>query len=604
MARRETLSVVFGAILCAAGVAAAYWPALNNDFVWDDWVPLVDSPLFRDPRQWWEALLAPPLGNLRVAFRPIAMLSFMLQLWAGQTEPAAFHLTNVAVHAANVFLLVLIAWRLLPRTASALPAAIVCGLVYGLHPALTEPVVWISCRYDLLMTFFLLLALLFDRVLPERGWARTTLVGAAFLGAALCKETAVGFVFALPIVHLALDQARGSPLDRGAPGRIIRENGTVYAALFIACVVYLAVRYAASGASLGMERMAMQFDDLQSPAQRLLAVLSSMAYYICDALWPFQGITPSRSLRLPIAAIDVLPVIGASAAVIAAVGIASRTGAAGRALALLFVAFLVSLAPVSNFAPLPGRLGELWAASRYLAFPLTLLCLALPFAFQATAARVARHLSRPRALLAALVGAWLAASLVSVRGIIPLWANDGTVNYWAIQQGAADYWRYYNLGNYYVKIGATQKARETFLAALKLRNWPYGWYGLGIAEAGLGNTRQAINRFRRSLDIDRNLIRSRIHIARLEMSAGDYGAATQVLEEGLTGIRQADFPDEEGVVRYLLGTAYAALGRDSQAVAQLTAARALASSPQERAAAEAALKSVGTTDPAPSSGRP
>ena len=60
-----------------------------------------------------------------------------------------FHIVNVAIHAANAFLLVLVAWRLhagaeSKRTAAV--SAVLCGLVYGMHPALTEPVAWMSCR--------------------------------------------------------------------------------------------------------------------------------------------------------------------------------------------------------------------------------------------------------------------------------------------------------------------------------------------------------------------------------------------------------------------------------------------------------------------------
>jgi hypothetical protein len=583
--RGDLGSAVIAGILCAAAVAAAYWPALNNGFVWDDWVPLVNTPLFRDPARWLEAISAPPLND-RVAFRPVAMLSFMLQLWAGQSTPGPFHLINLAIHCSSVLLLVLIVRRLLVKDRGAVadrravPAAAACGLVYGLHPALTEPVIWISCRYDLLLAFFALLALLADRALPAQGWKRAMFVGAAFFGAACSKESAVGFLLALPLVHWALD-------------RDLRGSWRIYVALFGASLLYLAARYAASGASLGMGRMAEQFGDIPSAGQRVLAIAASMAYYVRDAVWPFQGLTPSRALQLPIHAPDVLPVIVMSAAVTAIVLLASLGGSDGRTLALLFTAFLAALLPMSNVSPLPGRFGQIWASSRYLAFPISLLCLALPFGYRVIEARLASVLNHSRVLLMVVIAGWIAASLVNVRGIIPLWANDGAMNLWAIERGAATHWRYANLGEYYLTIGAFKEAREALRHAVELRSdATYHWFDLGVAEAQLGDGAAAEAAFRRSLALDANVIKSRINIAKLEMRAGHHAAAAQLLEEGEKRLPKADDPSREGVLRYLLGKSYAAPGRPGEAEAQLKAAHALAETPDERAAAESALKAL------------
>lgn len=595
MPSRGFLATVTGGILAALAVTAVYWPARENGFVWDDWLPLVNSPVFRDPALWREAILTAPLKD-PVATRPVAMLSFMLQLWAGQTEPGPFHVVNIMVHAANVFLLVLVAWHFL-RDASwpriMVPGAVLSGLVYGFHPALTESVLWISCRYDLLMTFFLLQALLLDRALPAAGWARPVLVSAAFIFAVLSKETAVGFLLALPFVHLALSQSRGEPLNRAALARTLAAHYRVYIALFVASALYLAARYALFGASIGMQRMAVQFEDIPSLDQRVLAVVASLAQHVSDALWPFQGIIPSRALQLPVKVMDILPAVATSACAFIAVIVAGRTGAAGRSLALLFLAFIASLVPVSNLIPLPGRQGELWVASRYLTFPLALLCLAGPYTFRVVASLLESHGSRLQALLLAMVVAWVAASVANVRVTIPLWKNEGTLGLWGIRQGATDNWRHLSLGEYYLKTGALHEAREAFVTAAALRN-DVGetWYFLGLVEAQLDNTAEAGKAFRRALSLDRDIIKARINIAKLELAAGNTGAAAEVLEGGLGRLEEADDPDQIGVLHYLLGQAYSALGRTDEAVMQLKAALARAQNPQERDAAEKALRSL------------
>ncbi|HXF67790.1 MAG TPA: tetratricopeptide repeat protein [Burkholderiales bacterium] len=596
MRDRGFATAVAGGIAASLAVTATYWPALGNGFVWDDWVPLVDSPVFREPARWREALLTPPLQD-PVGVRPLAMLSFMLQLWAGHREPAPFHLANIGIHALNVLLLVLLVWRVLSEGASRqwvrAVAAASSGLLYGLHPALTEPVAWISCRYDLLMTFFLLLGLLLDRMLPAGGWPRACLVGAAFFAAMLSKETAVGFLPALPLVHLALVRRESAALGRAFLVQALAAHGRVYAALFAAFALYLAGRFALYGPALGLERMIAQFGDVGAPGERMLAFVASYSRHVHDALWPFQRIVPSRSLQLPISVTEVAPTIAAAAGATTLILLAARAGDCGRRLMLLFMAFLAAIAPVSNLLPLPGRPGELWVASRYLTFPLVFVCLAAPFAFRLAESLLARHVSRPRALLAALAAAWLAASFASVRVTVPLWRDDGTLNEWAIASGAASDWRYSNLGEYYFKTRALDKAREAFLNAVRLRGTEgYHWYHLGIAEAALGNSEQARRAFRQALELNRDIIRARIDLAKLELAAGDPQAAAKVLQEGVERLPYSDDPGEEGTLRYLLGRAYGALGRSEQAAAQLRAALRLAQNPADRRAAEEALRAL------------
>lgn len=593
MPGRGILPAVLWGMLAAVFVASVYWPARENGFVWDDWVPLVHSPVFRDPGEWREAMLTAPLKD-PVATRPLAMLSFMLQLWAGQTGPGPFHLASLLLHAANVFLLALLAWRVLQGAASPRMAALgaaLTGLIYGLHPALTESVLWISCRYDLLMTLFLLLALLLDRTLPAGGWLRPLLVSIAFISAVLSKETGVGFLFALPFVHYALHRSGDGPRARTVWAEIAARNWKVYLALFVISLLYLGVRYALFGASIGMERMALQFHEIDSLDQRMLAVAASLTRHVSDAVWPFQNMIPSRSLHLPIDAVEVLPLIAAAAGIVLAVMVATRSGAAPPVMALLLLAFVAALIPVSNVLPLPGRWGEIWVSSRYLTFPLVMVCLAAPFAIRAAETHLSRHVSRPRVLLLAIVAAWIAASVVNIRVTIPLWKDERALGLWALQQGAREYWRYQNLGEHYLRNREFQEAREAFATAVALRgDLGLNWNNLGLSEALLGNPAEAHRAFRRAIEVDPDILSARINIARLELAAGKPQAAVQVLEDGLGRHVGAEERDQVGVLHFLLGKAYAATGRADDAVAQLKAAQAQAQNPQDRAAAERALR--------------
>jgi tetratricopeptide (TPR) repeat protein len=590
---RGFIPVVTGGILTAIVVMAVYWPARENGFVWDDWEPLTQSPVFRDPSRWREALLTAPLKD-PVATRPVAMLSFMLQLWAGHTEPGPFHVASLLLHAVNVFLVSLLTWRFIRGTATARMAALggaLAGLTYGLHPALTESVLWISCRYDLLMTFFLLFALLLDRTLSAGRWLRPILVSGMFLSAVLSKETAVGFLLALPLLHMALCRLGDQPSAASIWASTWAQNWKVYLALFTVSILYLCARYALFGASIGMDRMAFQFHDVDSPDQRALAVAASLSQHILDALWPFRNVIPSRSLQLPIEFSDILPQVAVGTCILLVVILGLRSGGVVATVALLFLAFLASLAPVSNLLPLPGRLGELWVSSRYLTFPLVIVCLALPLAVGVAQACLARHVSRSRTLLVAIIAAWLTASILNVRVTIPLWKNEETLGLWALRQGATEYWRYQNLGDYHLRMRKFQQAREAFAAAVKLRgDLGLIWNQLGLAEALLGNTAEAHRAFRRAVEVDPNIVSARINIAKLELAAGKPQAAAQVLEQALGRTIDPEEDDDVGMLYYLLGNAYAAIGRSADAVAALEAAQAYAQNPQDRSTAGEALR--------------
>ena len=176
----------------AAGVAVAliaalvYLPALSTGFNADDYLILWRVKAIEG--------LGDPLGYFKFAFyeyfRPLGFLSYALDWRVRHLDAFGFHLTNIALHAANSFLVFRLARRLLQT-----PAAIVAGLLFALHPASHEVVYWIAARFDLLATFFALLALaLLTR--PEQRWrvAGTLAFGLALLA----KESAISLLIIAP----------------------------------------------------------------------------------------------------------------------------------------------------------------------------------------------------------------------------------------------------------------------------------------------------------------------------------------------------------------------------------------------------------------------
>jgi hypothetical protein len=196
---------VFGLMLEIAVVFFSYHPSLENLFVWDDESYIYYLPFVRESTFWLKALTEPFFISTNY-YRPLPLLTFMLDYRLGGGQPWLFHLTNLLFHIVNTVLVVfLTATGSGPLQRPTVPLKIWrCWPDYstGCIRYLVEPVAWISGRFDLMVTFFLLLALLLDG-LPSL-WKRSIGIGLCFFLAALCKEMAVAFPLVLVFWHLAL----------------------------------------------------------------------------------------------------------------------------------------------------------------------------------------------------------------------------------------------------------------------------------------------------------------------------------------------------------------------------------------------------------------
>ena len=129
---------------------AAYSPALNGGFIWDDDYFVSRNPTLNS----WAGLVkiwTDPV--VRLQYYPLVHTSFWIEnhLW-GLSTPG-FHLVNLTLHAINAWLL----WRVLQRLK--LPGAAFAAALFLLHPVEVESVAWITERKNVLSGMFYLLAL-------------------------------------------------------------------------------------------------------------------------------------------------------------------------------------------------------------------------------------------------------------------------------------------------------------------------------------------------------------------------------------------------------------------------------------------------------------
>lgn len=176
--------VVTKAAIVAAATAAIYWRALHAGFHGDDFMILHRLQALAgaaDVARFFR-------GEFFEYYRPLPFVMHAIDWAIAGADARQFHLTNLLIHLASATLVLLIGQRLSPRS----PAGLAAALLFALHAANHEAVVWISARFDLLATFFAL-ASIYCVVRDTRGGR--LLAPVLFFAAILSKESAV----ALPI---------------------------------------------------------------------------------------------------------------------------------------------------------------------------------------------------------------------------------------------------------------------------------------------------------------------------------------------------------------------------------------------------------------------
>jgi len=240
MKRRNNYGLPLLGIFFLVGLIS-YSSILKSFFLSDDFV-LIGRVLEGDLSATWG------LGQGGF-FRPLVILSYVVdsRLWA--TNPFGYHLTNVALHTLNSYLVFILSARLIRRNgydpAISFRISVAAGLIFLLLPSHTEAVSWISGRTDLIATLFFLLALIFyDSYQQERHipYLAGTLV--LFTLALFAKESAI----CLPLIIIAMELSPATRQEQAPDFRRAIETGGMFVLILLG---YFFVRYAAIGTLIG-----------------------------------------------------------------------------------------------------------------------------------------------------------------------------------------------------------------------------------------------------------------------------------------------------------------------------------------------------------------
>jgi hypothetical protein len=195
MRQLAPFAIVF---LSAISMVVAYFQALHYPFISDDTVYITENTKLAELHftDLWRLFTEP---YNRYEFLPIRDLSYWFDITLFGTTPIAFHMHNIILYLLClplVYSTTLGLWRYFRAddAQNALWAAVAVTILFAVHPAHVESVVWISGRKDVLSGLFSMLALwLAVNARRERGLSSWYAVAAliAFLAAMLSKATVV-----------------------------------------------------------------------------------------------------------------------------------------------------------------------------------------------------------------------------------------------------------------------------------------------------------------------------------------------------------------------------------------------------------------------------
>lgn len=517
------------ALLAGAVTFVVYLPALENGFVsWDDDVYLYknDHIMHLNGEFFRWAFTEFRASN----WHPLTWFSHAIDYAIWGLNPRGHHLTSVLLHSINTLLVTLLAYQLLSglrwsKQDTALTerslayAALVTGLLFGLHPLHVESVAWIAERKDLLCAFFYLLSLaaylrwwrFFDHQNSSSGTSLRVsylLCLGLFAFALMSKPMAVSLPFAL----LLIDWIYGEKLGR-KDWRFMLAAKVPFFLLALASVIITLVAQKSGGAIDTLEAAPL--------TERIWVAFHALTAYLQKMVWPVS-LQPFYIYPVSVDWLT-LPYLGSALLVVAVTLTAVFKARRRRAWSAAWGYYIVTLLPVIGIVKVGGQA----MADRYTYLPsiAPFIVLAAVLAW----ALWSQPLQKLPALMRGLLSAAVAVLLVAVLGPVTqrqigIWKDGETL------------WRYQIEHNdkvplAYKQLGVALFERAEYLEAAKMMSKALSLKprnadllsNLAICHLELGNLDKATQAVESALRIEPNNLRAlntlgEIHLARQEFT--------------------------------------------------------------------------------------
>jgi Flp pilus assembly protein TadD len=486
---------------------AAYAGSFSAPFLFDDQAAVLRNP---DIRRLWP--FAPTYAAAPLIGRPVPTFTLALNYALGGLDVRGYHAVNLALHVLaglalfGVVRRTLAAPRLAPRLGAPAPwLALAVAAIWLVHPLLTESVIYVTQRTELLMGLFYLLTL----YCALRAWSggrpaawSVASVSACTL-AVLSKESAVS----APLMVLLQDGLFVSPSLREA----LRRHWRLYAGLTVPWAVLVV------SLVLQPREQSIGFDQGVSAWEYGRTQLGVLVRYLRLAVWP-DALCVDYGVFVAHAPGEIVPAGLVVAALAAGTVWALRRG---HPLGFLGAWFFLLLAPSSSFVPLSREM----MAERRMYLPLAAVVALGVVGTWAVAGRARGPADRWTAR-GRMLGAGLVVAVVAVLGVLTVergrdYASELTIWTDTVRKRPENHRAHNNLGNVLLGLGRADEALAHYAEALRLApGYASAHSNRGNALLRQGRRQEAIASWEEAIRLQPDFVLAR------------YNLATVLLEDG------------------------------------------------------------------------
>lgn len=399
---------------------------------------------------------------------PLLWVSFALDYHFWGLNPLGYHLTNIILHALNAGLIVLIAHEFYKSgrctDVGKLPESrflyigmlMLAGILFGIHPARVESVVWVTERKDVLNGIFTLSSILFYvryqyAKMELQNAKRSFCWYAVSLFLFICSLLAKPSSLILPGMLCVIDLY---PLRRFSTERIIT--------LIIEKIPYVAISVSTALVSVVHIHHAEGFNSLgELPFSiRMIAAGNSVYEYFKLLIYPVN-ILPYYDLPKVIPKTYVLSSIVIVFLICLSVVFYKKI----PRLSAIFIFFVVTVFPALHF--FAGG-GQLILASRYTYLPSILLSIIVAEMIVSQVKKYSEYRHRyVRHVILGLVATLVIFYATATQKQIGVWTNSGTMWSKVIDNRAYDR-AYFYRALYYVDSGNYMKAVDDYSTSISI----------------------------------------------------------------------------------------------------------------------------------------
>jgi Tfp pilus assembly protein PilF len=500
-------------VLLAVVVVIVHWPVLSAkvlSFDDDQYLTanhLVQNPSWRSAKRFMSEVFKP--STVGGYYQPLTMISLMLDYSvAGDVKNLRpFHGTSLGLHAANTILVAVILYVIFGNAW----IAVICGLLFGLHPMTVEPMAWISERKTLLASFFAFLSLLsyvsYAKAKKRAVWLYFSAL-LAYTLSLLSKPTPI----ALPLLFILLDWW---PLKRVSLKTLLEKIPFIIIAILSAIVTFV------SQSTVSPPNIAGGYG-----IQNIwLMLCHNIIFYPAKIIWPvnlssFYPFPEPFDLSNPVLIISVIGTV-----ILLSVLVLSTRWTKAFLVGWLF--FFVAALPTMQIV----QFSNVIASDKFAYLPSFGFLLSLAFVL-----KVVWDKGKVAFKVLIILGTVIIApaEVKATRGYLAHWKNPVGYFEYMLAQTPGDVGIHYLLGNALRDQGRLVEAEANYQIVLaKEPNNPWNHNNYGIILAQLGRLDEAIINFEKAVSVMPEFTEAHYNLGNALRLKGDFAGAIAEYEKTL-----------------------------------------------------------------------